>query len=90
MKKLSLLMMFAALGIFSLGCEPPKATAPVESENTSTDGGEEKPAAPAETKTDKPAEAKTEEKPAEEKSEPKSEEKPAETKPEEKPAEAPK
>jgi len=93
MKKLSLALMFAALGIFSLGCEPQKSTTPVgtDSEHTSTDGGEEKPAAPAaEVKPEeKPAEeVKPEEKPAEE---PKPEEKPAaETKPEEKPAEGPK
>lgn len=92
MKKLSLALIFAALGIFSLGCEPQKSTAPVgtDSEHTSTDGGEEKPAAPA-------AEAKPEDKPAEEAKpaeEPKPEEKPAEKpaeepKPEEKPADPP-
>lgn len=82
MKKLSLALMFAALGIFSLGCEPQKSTAPVgtDSDHTSTDGGEETPAAPA-------TEVKPEEKPADE---PKPEEKPAdEPKPEEKPAEPP-
>lgn len=95
MKKLSFLLMFAALGIFSLGCEPQKSTVPVDSDHTSTDTGEEKPAVPAaETKPEEKAteektteEKATEEKPTEEKP---TEEKPAETKPEEKPADEPK
>lgn len=77
MKKLSLIMMFAALGLFSLGCEPKKAKVIDDSSDHMTaDSGEEKPSAPA-------AEPKPEEKPA---AESKPEEKPdAETKPEEKP-----
>jgi outer membrane biosynthesis protein TonB len=102
MKKFSLLVMFAALGIFSLGCEPTKPVVTEDSsDNVTSDTGEETPATPAADPKpeDKPAdepksedkpvdEPKPEDKPAEE---PKPEEKPAdEPKPEEKPAEPPK
>ncbi len=99
MKKFSLLMMFAAFCIFSLGCEPaPKpstSTPPVESDHMTSDSGEEKPSAPAaETKPESKPEDKPEEKPATPAAEPKPEEKPAapagDPKPDEKPADAPK
>lgn len=87
MKKFSLIMMFAALGIFTLGCEPtakPKASTPAaESDHMTSDTGEEKPSAPA-------AEPKAEDKPSEPAAEPKAEDKPAEPKPEDKPATEPK
>ena len=83
MKKLSWMMLAAALGVFSLGCEPQATTAPVVEESTdnvTSDTGEETPSAAAE-------EPMTEEKPADPAAEPPVEEKPADPAAEEKPAE---